>query len=77
MKNYNVAEITNLVANAKSALVVVPTLSVDGLGSALALGLALKKQGKQVKFFVLKNLIRIIKSLVVWSFSWTIIQIPI
>ncbi|HNY04394.1 MAG TPA: hypothetical protein PKI92_01395 [Candidatus Woesebacteria bacterium] len=51
MKNYNVTEIKNLVTSAKSALIAVPTLSVDSLGSALALGLSLKKLGKQVKVF--------------------------
>jgi len=51
MKNYNVTEIKNLVDNAKSALVAVPTLSVDSLGAALALALSLKKQGKEVKVF--------------------------
>jgi len=51
MKNYNVAEIKTLVDNAKSALIAVPTLSVDSIGAALALGLALKKQGKDVKVF--------------------------
>jgi len=51
MKNYNVTEIKNLITSAKSALIAVPTLSVDSLGSALALGLSLKKQGKEVKVF--------------------------
>ncbi len=51
MKNYNVTEIKNLITSAKSALIAVPTLSVDSLGAALALGLSLKKQGKQVKVF--------------------------
>jgi len=51
MKNYNVTEIKNLIASAKSTLIAVPTLNVDSLGAALALGLALKKQGKEVKVF--------------------------
>lgn len=51
MKNYNVTEIKNLITSAKSTLIAVPTLSVDSLGAALALGLALKKQGKEVKVF--------------------------
>jgi hypothetical protein len=51
MKNYNVAEIKTLVDNAKSALIAVPTLSVDSIGAALALALTLKKQGKDVKVF--------------------------
>ena len=51
MKNYNVTEIKNLVNKAKSALIVVPTLSVDSIGAALALALTLKKQSKEVKVF--------------------------
>ena len=51
MKNYNVTEIKNLVDASKSALVVVPTLSIDAVGAALALALTLKKQGKEVKVF--------------------------
>ncbi len=51
MKNYNVSEIKPLIDNAKSALIAVPTLSVDSLGAALALALTLKKQGKDVKVF--------------------------
>ena len=51
MKNYNVTEIKKLVDSAKSALIAVPTLSVDSIGAALALALSLKKLGKDVKVF--------------------------
>lgn len=51
MKNYNVTEIKSLVESAKSALIVVPTLSVDSIGAALALAISLKKQDKDVKVF--------------------------
>jgi hypothetical protein len=51
MKNYNVSEIKNLVSTAKSALVAVPVLNVDSIGAALALGISLKKAGKDVKVF--------------------------
>lgn len=51
MKNYNVAEIKPLIDSAKSVLVAVPTLSIDSIGSALALAISLKKQGKEVKVF--------------------------
>jgi len=51
MKNYNVTEIKNLIDTAKSALIAVPTLNVDSAGAALALAIALKKQGKDVKVF--------------------------
>ena len=42
MKNYNITDIKALLDNSKSALIVVPTMSVDSIGSALALALALK-----------------------------------
>jgi len=51
MKNYNVAEIKKLVDSAASALIAVPQLSIDSVSSALALGLMLKKSGKNVKVF--------------------------
>jgi hypothetical protein len=51
MKNYNIAGIKSLVDKAKSALVVVPTLSVDSVGAALSLALSLKKSGREVKIF--------------------------
>jgi hypothetical protein len=51
MKNYNVTEIKNLVSTAKSALIAVPQLNVDSIGAALALGLLLKKSGKNVKVY--------------------------
>ena len=51
MKNYNVTEIKNLIANAKTALIAVPQMSVDSIGAALGLALALKKAGKDAKVF--------------------------
>ena len=51
MKNYNVSEIKNLMSSAKTALVVVPHLSIDGLASALALALSLKKNNIETKVF--------------------------
>lgn len=51
MKNYNVTEIKNLVDTAKSALIVAPVLTIDTVSAALALGLSLKKAGKNVKVF--------------------------
>lgn len=51
MKNYNTTEIKNLLNNAKSALIAVPQLSIDGIGSALALGLLLQKRGLDVKVY--------------------------
>lgn len=51
MKNYNTGSIKALVDKAKSALVVVPTLSVDSIGAALALALSLKKSGREVRVF--------------------------
>ncbi len=51
MKNYNVSEAKNLISTAKSALVAIPTLSVDSIGAGLALGIALKKAGKEVKVY--------------------------
>lgn len=51
MKNYNVELIKNLLAGAKTALIAVPQLSVDSLGSALALGTILKKNNIDVKVF--------------------------
>ena len=51
MKNYQVTEIKSLVSAAKSALIVVPQLSVDSIGSALALALLLKKSNITSKVF--------------------------
>ena len=51
MKNYNVTEIKNLVTNAKTALIAVPQVNIDSIGAALALAVALKKNGKEVKVF--------------------------
>jgi len=55
MKNYNVSEIKTLVDNCKSALIVVPTMSVDSIGSALGLALSLIKAGKSAKVFSLQK----------------------
>ena len=49
MKNYNIVAIKELLDTAKSALVVVPTMTVDSIGSALALALLLNKAGKSAK----------------------------
>lgn len=51
MKNYNVSEIKSLISNAKTALVVVPHLSIDSLSSSLALALSLKKNNIDTKIF--------------------------
>lgn len=51
MKNYNVTDIKNLIDKAKSALIVVPTMSVDSIGAALGLALALKKKGVDSKVY--------------------------
>lgn len=51
MKNYNISQIKGLVLSAKSALVVVSQLSVDSLGSALALALVLKKSNIKTQVF--------------------------
>lgn len=51
MKNYNVTEIQSLISGAKSALIVAPTLSVDSIGAALGLAIALKKAGKEVRVY--------------------------
>ncbi|MBP9817721.1 hypothetical protein KBC75_03095 [Candidatus Shapirobacteria bacterium] len=51
MKNYNVSEIKTLVDSAKSALIVVPTISIDAIGAALGLAIALKKQGKEARVY--------------------------
>ncbi len=51
MKNYNVTEIKNLTLNAKTALIVVPHLSIDSLSSGLALALSLKKNNIDTKIF--------------------------
>ncbi len=55
MKNYNVTEIKSLLDTAKSALIVVPTMSVDSIGSALGLALALKKAGKTAQVLSLQK----------------------
>jgi nanoRNase/pAp phosphatase (c-di-AMP/oligoRNAs hydrolase) len=51
MKNYNVSYIKNLLSTAKTALIVVPQISVDSVGSALALAIALKKSNINAKVF--------------------------
>jgi hypothetical protein len=51
MKNYNVGNIKSLLSNAKTALVVVPQMSVDSIGAALALALSLKKQNIDTKVY--------------------------
>jgi len=51
MKNYNVSSIKNLLSSAKTALIVVPQISVDSVGSALALAIALKKKNIDVKVY--------------------------
>jgi len=55
MKNYNITDIKVLVDGCKSALIVVPTMSVDSIGSALGLALALKKAGKEAKVLSLQK----------------------
>lgn len=51
MKNYNTIEIKSLLNSSKTALIAVPQLSIDGIGSALALGLLLQKKGLDVKVY--------------------------
>jgi nanoRNase/pAp phosphatase (c-di-AMP/oligoRNAs hydrolase) len=51
MKNYQVSDIKNLIATSKTALIAVPQLDVDSIGSALALALALKKANISAKVF--------------------------
>ncbi len=51
MKNYKVDSIKNIIDGAKNALIVVPELTIDSAGAALALALSLKKQGKQVQVY--------------------------
>lgn len=51
MKNYQVSEIKNLLGTAKTALIAVSHLSIDSIGSALALALTLKKSNIAVKVF--------------------------
>jgi len=51
MKNYNVSEVKNLLSTAKTALIAVPQLNVDSIGSALALALLLKKSNITTKVF--------------------------
>jgi nanoRNase/pAp phosphatase (c-di-AMP/oligoRNAs hydrolase) len=51
MKHYNITEINTILSSAKTALVVVPTLSVDSIGAGLALALSLKKKGLDAKVY--------------------------
>ncbi len=51
MKNYKVADMKKAIDLATNIQVVVPQLSVDGVASALALGLTLKNSGKNVTVF--------------------------
>ena len=51
MKNYQVQEIKNLLGTAKTALITVPQLNIDSVGSALALALLLKKSNVTTKVF--------------------------
>ena len=51
MKNYQVSEIKNLLGTAKTALISVSQLSIDSIGSALALALLLKKSNISTKVF--------------------------
>lgn len=51
MKNYNISQIKAFLDNAKTALVVIPQLSVDSVGAGLALAIGLKKKGLEVKVY--------------------------
>jgi len=51
MKNYQIQEIKNLLGTAKTALITVPQLNIDSVGSALALALLLKKSNITTKVF--------------------------
>ena len=51
MKNYQTSEIKNLLGTAKTALIAVPQLNIDSIGSALALALLLKKSNIDLNHF--------------------------
>lgn len=51
MKNYNVSDLKTALQQAQNVQIVVPNLSVDGIASALALGMTLKKANKQVAVY--------------------------
>jgi len=51
MKNYQVQDAKNLLSTSKTALVVVPQLTIDGIAAALALALSLKKTNIETKVF--------------------------
>jgi len=55
MKNYNTVEIQNLLNGAKSALVVVPQISIDAIGAALSLALSLKKKNIETSVYCPQN----------------------
>ncbi|MFA6519147.1 MAG: hypothetical protein WCV93_05910 [Candidatus Shapirobacteria bacterium] len=51
MKNYNVSSISPLLSTAKTALIVVPQISVDSVGAALGLALSLKQKNIEAKVY--------------------------
>jgi hypothetical protein len=51
MKNYNTSDFQAQITKSANIQIIVPQLSVDGIASAAALGLALKKHGKTVSIF--------------------------
>ena len=51
MKNYNVSSISPLLSTAKTALIVVPQISVDSIGAALGLALSLKQKNIEAKVY--------------------------
>ncbi len=51
MKNYNITAIKPLVDAAKKALIVVPQISIDAVGSALALALTLKSKNIESQIY--------------------------
>ncbi|MBU4210276.1 hypothetical protein KJ642_03885 [Patescibacteria group bacterium] len=55
MKNYNITEIKNLLNGAKTALVVVPQISIDAIGAALGLALSLKKKNIETSVYCPQN----------------------
>jgi hypothetical protein len=51
MKNYNLTQIKEMLATAKSAVVVSPVLSIDSISASLALALSLKNAGVNVSVY--------------------------
>jgi hypothetical protein len=51
MKNYNTQSLQPLIDQAKSVLIAVPQMSIDSIGAALGMAIALKKAGKNVKVY--------------------------